>query len=142
MASDLISEHLFSKFFWGGMPPDPPSISMLHMLIVLRTMEHFLDALGVSICFASRSFVPPLPSDQLYLILTPPLTKILKETLLDPPCFSVLWLLHNFSYFQCDIIPWGNFLSRSNEDNAFQRILQIFTQPQKYLSFKFLRAYM
>ena len=31
MASDSISEHLF---FWGGMPPDPPSISMLR-----RTME-------------------------------------------------------------------------------------------------------
>ena len=28
----------FSKFSWGGMPPDPPSISMLRMLIVLRTM--------------------------------------------------------------------------------------------------------
>ena len=26
----------FSKFSWGGMPPDPPTISMLRMLIVLR----------------------------------------------------------------------------------------------------------
>ena len=26
--------------FLGGMPPDPPSISIRRMLIVLRTMEH------------------------------------------------------------------------------------------------------
>ena len=31
----LISEYLFYKIFWGGMPPDPPSISMLRMLIVV-----------------------------------------------------------------------------------------------------------
>ena len=37
-----ISEHLFFKIFLGGMPPDPPSISMLCMLIVLCTIakEH------------------------------------------------------------------------------------------------------
>ena len=35
MSPDSISEHLF---FWGNMPPDPPSISMLHMLIVLHTI--------------------------------------------------------------------------------------------------------
>ena len=40
-----ISEHLFFKIFLGGMPPDPPSIRMLHMLIVLRTIakEHHFN---------------------------------------------------------------------------------------------------
>ena len=38
MVSDSISEHLFFKMFLGGMPPDPPSFSMLRMLIVLRTI--------------------------------------------------------------------------------------------------------
>ena len=38
--SDSISEHLFFKSFLGGMPPDPSSISMLRMLIVLRTITH------------------------------------------------------------------------------------------------------
>ena len=33
----------FSKFSWGGMPPDPPSISMLRMLIVLRTIMKTRD---------------------------------------------------------------------------------------------------
>ena len=39
---DSISEHLFFKIFLGGMPPDPPSISMLRMLIVLCTMAKSL----------------------------------------------------------------------------------------------------
>ena len=30
----------FSKISWGGMPPDPPSISMLRMLIVLHIITH------------------------------------------------------------------------------------------------------
>ena len=30
-----IQSDLFYKIFWGGMPPDPPSISMLRMLIVV-----------------------------------------------------------------------------------------------------------
>ena len=38
MVSDSISEHLFFKIFLGGMPPDPPSFSMLRMLIVLCTI--------------------------------------------------------------------------------------------------------
>ena len=35
----------FSKFSWGGMPPDPPSMSMLCMLIFLRTIakEHHFN---------------------------------------------------------------------------------------------------
>ena len=33
----------FSKISWGGMPPDPPSISMLRMLIVLRTIMNTQD---------------------------------------------------------------------------------------------------
>ena len=33
-----ISECLIFQIFLGGMPPDPPSISMLCMLIVLRTI--------------------------------------------------------------------------------------------------------
>ena len=40
--SDSISELLFFKIFLGGMPPDPPSISILRMLIVLRTMPRFI----------------------------------------------------------------------------------------------------
>ena len=32
----------FSTFSWGGMPPDPPNISMLCMLIVLCTMKRIL----------------------------------------------------------------------------------------------------
>ena len=45
MLSDVISEDVFFKNFLGGMPPDPPSISMLHMLSVLRTLlaGHFTD---------------------------------------------------------------------------------------------------
>ena len=34
----------FSKFFWGGLPPDPPTVSILHMLIVLRTITHTQSA--------------------------------------------------------------------------------------------------
>ena len=37
--SDTISEHVFYKFFLGGMPPDPPSSSMLRMLSVLCTLS-------------------------------------------------------------------------------------------------------
>ena len=33
-----ISECLIFQIFLGGMPPDPPSISMLRMLIVLHTI--------------------------------------------------------------------------------------------------------
>ena len=40
MLSDAISEHLIFKNFRGGMPPDPPSKSMLHMLSVLRTLSN------------------------------------------------------------------------------------------------------
>ena len=36
-------EHLFFKIFLGGMPPDPTSISMLHMLIVLLTIMNTQD---------------------------------------------------------------------------------------------------
>ena len=32
---------IFQKFP-GGMPPNPPSISMLHMLIVLHTVTHII----------------------------------------------------------------------------------------------------
>ena len=38
MVSDSISEHLFFKIFLGGHAPDPPSFSMLCMLIVLHTI--------------------------------------------------------------------------------------------------------
>ena len=40
MLSDVISEHVLFKIFLGGggMPPDPPSKSMLRMLSVLRTL--------------------------------------------------------------------------------------------------------
>ena len=68
MASDSISEHLFFKIFLGGVPPDPPSISMLCMLIALHTMEH---ALGIHLlCFQEDNTLPP-PRNPLYLILTP-----------------------------------------------------------------------
>ena len=42
MPSDSISEHLFFKFSWpwGAYPKTPYSISMLPMLIVLRTIIH------------------------------------------------------------------------------------------------------
>ena len=39
MPPDSVSEHLFFKIFLGGIPPDPPSISMLNMLIVIRTIR-------------------------------------------------------------------------------------------------------
>ena len=35
IAPDAISEHVDFKIFVGGMPPDPPSISMLRMLSCL-----------------------------------------------------------------------------------------------------------
>ena len=35
----------FSKISWGDMPPDPPSISMLHMLIVLCTITQIHDCI-------------------------------------------------------------------------------------------------
>ena len=64
MASDSISEHLFFKIFLGGMPPDPPSISILCMLIVLRTMERInIDALGIHmLCFQEDNTWPPQES--------------------------------------------------------------------------------
>ena len=34
----------FSKFSWGGMPPDPPSIGMLRMQCVSHTILRFNDA--------------------------------------------------------------------------------------------------
>ena len=37
MPPKLTSEHVICKNFLGGMPPDPPSFSMLRMLVVLRT---------------------------------------------------------------------------------------------------------
>ena len=40
MPSDSISEHLFFKFSWGACLKTPYSISMLPMLIVLRTIIH------------------------------------------------------------------------------------------------------
>ena len=46
----------FSKIFWGGMPPDPPSISMLRMLVAAPPQFH-------------------------YTLFCPPSAKILKETL-------------------------------------------------------------
>ena len=45
MVSDAISEHLIFKIFLGGMPPDPPSKSMLRMLSVLRTLFDHLPPL-------------------------------------------------------------------------------------------------
>ena len=38
MSPNSISEHLFFNIVLGGMPLDPPSISMLSMLIALRTI--------------------------------------------------------------------------------------------------------
>ena len=38
MLLNSISEHLFFKIFLGVIPQDPPSINMLHMLIVLHTI--------------------------------------------------------------------------------------------------------
>ena len=59
------------------MPPDFPSISIRSMLIVLPTIKYILDPM---LCFLEDNTSPP-PSNQLSLIL-PPLTKILKETLI------------------------------------------------------------
>ena len=39
MPSHAISEEVIFKFSWGGMPPDPPSDSMLRMLVVLCTTK-------------------------------------------------------------------------------------------------------
>ena len=38
MPPDSISVHKIFKIFLGGMPPDSPSISMLRMLGMLRTL--------------------------------------------------------------------------------------------------------
>jgi len=58
MPSESISEHPFFKnFLGGGMLPDPPSISMLRMLVAAPPQFH-------------------------YTLFCPPSAKILKETLL------------------------------------------------------------
>ena len=57
----------FSKFSWGGMPPDPPSISML------CTMEHY-SCLPPSSSYALLSGIQyniAPPSNTLHLISTP-----------------------------------------------------------------------
>ena len=45
MLSDVISEHVFFKIFLGGMPPDPPSKSMLRILGVLCTLAIYIASL-------------------------------------------------------------------------------------------------
>ena len=69
MASDSISEYLFSKIFQGGNAPRPPSISTLHMLIQWNV---FIDVLHIHmLCFQEDNTLPPPPRNPLYLILTP-----------------------------------------------------------------------
>ena len=43
MPQNSILEHLFFKIFLGGHAPDPLSISMLQMLIVLRTIVTIVE---------------------------------------------------------------------------------------------------
>ena len=84
MASDSISEHLFFKIFLGGHAPRPPSISMLRMLIV-HNGAYFLMPLG----FASRKIIRRPPVIQ-YISFGPPLTKILKETLVVHQAVAIM----------------------------------------------------
>ena len=53
--SDAISEHVFFKNFLGGMPQDPPSISMLRMLSVLCTLLFNSHTLG----WTYQKLLPP-----------------------------------------------------------------------------------
>ena len=48
-----ISEHLFFQNLPGGHAARPPSISMLHMLIVLHTMELIPGSLSLSYALLS-----------------------------------------------------------------------------------------
>ena len=41
MLSDSISEGAIFKIFWGGMPPDPPSIGMLRMHVCFAHKVNF-----------------------------------------------------------------------------------------------------
>ena len=57
--------NLRAQIFLGGIPPDPPSISMLCMLIMLRTMERIFRYPRYPYAILSP------PSNPLCLILTP-----------------------------------------------------------------------
>ena len=61
MPPDSISEHLFLKIFLEAMLPDPPSISMLRMLIVLRTITYIQRATYL-VCYHARFRTPLLKS--------------------------------------------------------------------------------
>ena len=81
MLSNAISELLlFKNFLGGGMPPDPPSNSMLRMLTVLCTLSvasisQYYHLISCTNLYITHDLEPPI-----FLELPPPLFKAMMVT--------------------------------------------------------------